>query len=149
MQKKKLQKQMRVGIWLDQERAVIVMLDGKHASVEHIESGAAGHYRHSGGWKAAGTAVAQSVVREQVAERRRDQQLHRFYEEVLGRLSDTSAIAVFGPGEAKSAMAKAIREDKSLAGALRTVEAADKMTEGEFVAKVRAFYGVPSKRRMP
>lgn len=141
--------QKQVGIWIDQEKAVIVTLRGRRASTELIESGASGHYRPSGGWKAAGTAVAQSIVREQKAERRRDQQLHRFFEAVLERLADASAIAVFGPGEAKSALSKAIREDKSLAGILRTVEAADKMTEGEFVATVRSFYGMPAKRRMP
>ena len=139
----------RIGIWIDHRDAVIVTVQGKRVSVEHVESGAESRYRSSGGWKAAGTAVAQSTVKEQKAEHRRDQQLGRFYEDVLERLGDVDAIAVFGPGEAKLELQKAIKDRKSLAENLRAVEPADTMTEKQFVAKVRAFYGVPEKRHLP
>jgi len=141
--------QKHTGIWIDHREAVIVTIDGEALSVEHLRSGVESHYRASGGWKAGGSVVAQSVAREQRAENRQGQQLDRFFGNVVERVCEADCIVVFGPGEAKGQLAKAIKEHKALAERLRAVEPADKMSENQFVAKVRAFYGMQEKRLLP
>jgi hypothetical protein len=68
----------KVGIWIDHKEAILVSLKGDQTTVERIESHAESHFRPSGGWKAAGTSVAQSVSKEQKADERRKHQFHKF-----------------------------------------------------------------------
>lgn len=130
------------GIWLDHMDAVLVHIEGENISVEHVESGAESHFKPSGGWKAGGTSVAQSVVREKSAEESRMHQYHAFYRQIMEQLVDSDAIAVFGPGEAKGEFAKEIAAVNGLREKIRTVEPCDRMTENQFIAKVREYFAL-------
>jgi hypothetical protein len=128
------------GIWIDHMEAVLVSIDGDQTFVQHVESGAESHLKPSGGWKAGGTTVAQAVFNEHTAEERRKHQYHAFYQKVIDLLSDSSKIALFGPGEAKLELSKAIEKVTELHKKVKTVEACDRMTENQFIAKVKAFF---------
>ena len=58
--------------------------------------------------------------------------------QVIGKTVNTTLI--FGPGEAKTELKKAIERAKTLKGRIRSVEAVDKMTKGQIVAKVREYF---------
>ena len=127
-------------IWIDHREAVVVSLAGETATVQHLQSGAESHFKPSGGWKSGGTNVAQSVVREKSAEESRMHQYHAFYQEVMTLLEGADAIAVFGPGEAKTELAGEIGKVHKFRDKITAVEACERMTENQFIAKAKAFF---------
>ena len=127
----------KVGLWLDHGRAVIVTLMGKTAKTEKVVSGVERHTRLAGGARAATVYAAQDVASESSHHRRFENQLAAYYERLIGRLKDADALFVFGPGEAKTELKKALEKQKSFRGRIVAVEPADKMTERQIVAKVR------------
>jgi hypothetical protein len=131
------------GLWIDHKDAILVSITGGEAVVQHVESGAESHHKPSGGWKSGGTSVAQSVANEHVDEERRKHQYHAYYQEVIGLLGDSDRIAVFGPGEAKVELAKEIAKAGELHKQDVSVEACDRLTENQFIAKVKTFFSAP------
>ena len=63
-------------------------------------------------------------------------ELNRFYDEVVSSMRDAEEILILGPGEAKDELKKRLAKAK-LAGRIVGIEAADKMTDPQIVAKVR------------
>ena len=68
-------------------------------------------------------------------------QMRRYLQEVVEAVRGADAIVIFGPGEAKQALAREIHRIKALAPRLVAVERSDKLTERQFVAKVRRYFG--------
>ena len=132
----------KIGIWIDHKEAILVSIEGDQTTVEHIESHAESHFRPSGGWKSAGTSVAQSVSKEQKADERRKHQFHNFCKTVIKKAAEAESIFIFGPGEAKLQLAKEIDKIKGQKERIAAVEAADRLTENQIVAKVKSFFGV-------
>ena len=131
------------GLWIDHKEAILVSLDGEKNVVQRVESGAERHHKPSGGWKSGGTSVAQSVSNEHVDEERRKHQYHAFYQQVIGLLRDSDTIVVFGPGEAKIELAKEIGKDGEMHTKEVAVEACDRLTENQLIAKVKTFFSSP------
>lgn len=129
-----------IGIWIDHKEAILVSIEDGQTTVERIESHAESHFRPSGGWKAGGTCVAQSVSREQKADQRRKHQFHSFYQMVIKKAGEASKIFIFGPGEAKLELAKEVEKIKGKHGRIAAVEASDRLTENQIVAKVKSFF---------
>jgi len=133
----------KIGIWIDHKEAILVSVEDTQTTIERIESNAESHFRPSGGWKASGTNVAQSVSKEQKADERRKHQFHNFYQEVIEKAGKANSIYIFGPGEAKLELAKEIEKTKSQHVKIAAVEAADRLTENQIVAKVKSFFTAP------
>ena len=134
-------KDKNAGIWIDHKEAILVSMKGSGAPlVERIESHAEGHFRPSGGWKAGGSAIAQSVSSERTADERRKRQFHNFYRTVIEEIGKADKVFIFGPGEAKSELAKEIEAIKGPHVRVAAVEATDKLTENEIVARVKSFF---------
>ena len=123
----------RVGIWVDHEKAFIVTLREGREDIVRIESNLEGHVRLAGGGPTA-------VVPEARPAHRHTEHLRLFYRDVSERIKDATSLYVFGPGEAKGEFEKEVRKSKDLAGKIVAVETADKLTERQMVAEVRAFY---------
>ena len=134
------------GVWIDRERAVIVVLADERTEVTRVASGVRGRVRLSGGSRSKTPYGPQDVADERSRGRKRSQEFARFFERVIDRIQDVERIIVFGPGEAKHELAKALVRSKRLAGKLVGIEPADKMTEPQIVARVRSFYGRRVKR---
>jgi hypothetical protein len=128
------------GIWIDHKTAVLVSIEGDQAVVQHVESGAESHLKPAGGWKSGGTVVAQAVFNEHTADERRSHQYHAFYLKVIALLGGSTDIAIFGPGEAKIEFAKAIEKVNELHKKVKAVEACERLTENQLIAKVKAFF---------
>jgi hypothetical protein len=139
----------KIGIWIDHREAILVSLEGDRTTVERIESHAESHFRSSGGWKAGGTSVAQSVSKEQKADERRKHQFHSFYQMVIKKAGNADNIFIFGPGEAKLELAKEIRKIKGQQDRIEAVEASDRLTENQIVAKVKSFILASERRHLP
>lgn len=133
----------KMGIWLDHKKAVLVFLDGEKCKVEHVESDAENHYHHSGGWKSAGSNMAQSVVKESTAEERRHHQYHAFYKKIIGMCDNVGEMYIFGPSEAKLEFKKELDKIKVSHISVHDVEASDKLSEYAIVNKVKEHFHVP------
>jgi hypothetical protein len=123
----------QVGIWIDHRKAAVVFIDGDSEKTDHIESGMEKHVRFSG----------RSASEDGAADDQRDRQyavhLGRYYDVVITHLRDAGSILIFGPGEAKGEFKKRL-EAKGLGKRVVGVEAVDKMTDPQIVAKVRQHY---------
>lgn len=129
-----------IGIWVDHRKAVLVAIEDGSTTVSRVESAVGTRFHPSGGWKAGGTSVAQSIVKEQTENERRKHQLHAFYQEVIKTIGKAAGIFIFGPGEARHELAKEIEKIKGPHARIFAIEACDKLTEPLIVAKVKTFF---------
>ena len=119
------------GIWIDHKEAFIVFTNPTAA--ETTEEGVDKHVKcssHGSGHEGSD---------ESKHEGQKQSQLGKFYDEVITHVSGAESILLFGPGEAKGELEKRLG-NKGLAKRVVGVEAADRMTEGQIVAKVRKHY---------
>ena len=128
------------GLWIDHKEAVLVSIEGDQTVVQRVVSGAERHHKPSGGWKSGGTAVAQTVSNEHVDEERRKHQYNSFYQKVIELLGDSANLVIFGPGEAKVELAKAIAKLCELHKKVAAIEACDRLTENQLIAKIKTFF---------
>ena len=128
------------GIWIDHKEAVLVSIEGDQTVVQHVESGAESNLKPAGGWKAGGTVVAQAVFNEHTADERRKHQYHAFFIKVIELLADSSKIAILGLGEAKLEFAKEIEKLNDLHTKVTGVEARERLTENQLIAKVKTLF---------
>jgi stalled ribosome rescue protein Dom34 len=73
---------------------------------------------------------------EDIRDRRFDGQLDHYYDAVIAELGEAAAVLIMGPGEAKTEFHKHL-ESQQPAIKIVNVEAADKMTDAQIIAKVR------------
>ena len=115
-----------VGLWIDHKKAVIVFLGGKDPETKLVTSNIEKHHRQSG--------VATPA--DDIRQRELTVELNRFYDEVVSSMRDAEEILILGPGEAKDELKKRLAKE-NLGGRIVGIEAADKMTDPQIVAKVR------------
>jgi hypothetical protein len=88
-----------------------------------------------------GGTASEDGSTEDVRDRQYGNHLNAFYDEVIAVIRDTDSIQIFGPGEAKGELEKRI-EHAGIKAHILAVEAADKMTDHQVVAKVRDGFSV-------
>lgn len=129
-----------IGLWIDHEKAFIVLIVNDHESLQIIESNVGRHVRLAGGSRSATIYGPQDVASESQREAKYRHKLDQHYTEVIDTIRDADAIVIMGPGEAKTELKKAIDESPPLAKRIREVIAADKMTQPQLMAKVRTYF---------
>lgn len=115
----------QIGLWIDHRKAIIVTIKDNEEEVKKIKSNMEKRVRFT----------AEDGRGEDVRDRQFDNHLNSYYDEVIEYMREADAIQIFGPGEAKGELEKRIEHHgikKNI-----TVEAADKMTDAQIVAKVR------------
>lgn len=125
-----------VGIWIDHREAIIVSLTGVAEKTLHISSNSGKHLRYSGSSHSKTPEGMKEVTSEDRRDRRFENVLNQFYDEVVAAVQDAQSIQIFGPGEAKGELEKRL-ERAGLKEHVLAIEAADNMTDGQIVAKVR------------
>lgn len=126
-----------VGVWIDHTRAVIVSASEAAVTTTTVESEVVAHPRYSGQQDGGG---------EKKYEERHRQSLVRYYDDVIGRLGQPQALLVFGPGEAKLELKDRLdRANPRLARAVE-IETADKLTDAQIVAEVKAHFQIVTER---
>ncbi len=139
-------------VWIDSEEAIIVRWADR-ATVERIRSDVPGRHRstphvridpttrHGGGGASA-----------DVAERARRDHLRTFLDDVTGHVPDGDDVTVVGPGIVRERLERNLRAEDRRHGRRRHVHsaAAERLTEQELVAHVRALAGdAPRRRGLP
>lgn len=134
-----IQGKARAGLWIDRNRAVIVRIPGggTETETEVLLSGVSSKVKGRGGARSHTRYGPQDVSGERSAQDRREQQLRRFYGNVVSRLSGTSAVLVVGPGLTKHHFSRVASRRGITLAALRP---AGSLTDRQLVAEVREFF---------
>ena len=139
---------MKVGLWIDHREAIAVLLREGGEEVRHFRAENE-KLAHS-----PTTAHAEPQDRllqrapEDLLDRKVEHSLHKYYDEIIGGMREAESIHIFGPGEAKRefekrAIAQGLKE--RIAG----MESADRMTDRQFLAKIKEIYTAPPARMKP
>ena len=134
-----------VGLWIDHEKAFLV------AIAEDAES----RHRLSFEWDEVEPPGGMDYSSDTKQTRRRTNQLKSWYKEVMGAVSDADRIYIFGPGEAKRELLRAMEKQRALAEKVVGMDSIGTLTENQMAAQVRKFYRstdettVPRYRRAP
>jgi broad specificity phosphatase PhoE len=136
-------------VWIDAREAVIVRWTGEKASIDRLASDVPAHtratrhvrydplIRHGGGGG------------QQAAERRRVEHLDRFVQAVADRVDGDKDVVVIGHGMVHEQLDTRLRELDAERHRSRTISVrrADRATERQLVAELRAHLGASPKRR--
>ena len=126
-----------IGLWIDHKQAFLIWHDRK--KVEVIPSNLEPRIHFSGGARIGGK-YNQSVDSELRHNDRYNNQLSKYYENVISTIQNADSIFIMGPGEAKLELERAIRKRKALIKKLLKIETADKMTKKQMIAYVKEFF---------
>lgn len=114
----------QAGIWIDHKEAFVVFID-EGARQSHVKN------------------TTHAAAHEGQADDQRQRQvtahLATYYDEVMSLVDGAESVFIIGPGEAKGELEKRFTT-KGLGKRVVGVEAADKMTEHQIAARVRAHY---------
>jgi len=130
----------KVGIWIDSSKAIIIQLEKGQHTLKEIVSQVENRVKHEKEGDKGTFMGKQHLSDEKKFDRRKEQQLERFFDKVLSHLSDVESLYLFGPGETKTQLAKKVSTDNELSNKLKKVETADSMTQNQVVAQVKAFF---------
>ena len=119
----------KVGLWLDQNKAVIVSITNNGEERKRITSDMEHYDRFSSSMPGDGTP-------EDMRDRRFWNHLGEYYDKVIAHIGDAKAIQIFGPGEAKFELKKRL-EKLGLVQHIVSVDNAEKLTDHQIAMRVR------------
>ncbi len=128
------------GVWIDHRKAVIVTIGPGGEHVALVESDVEKQPRRAGDAPLKGAFEARQVAPDDRRQMALTAELDGYYDAVLAVVRDSQVLLIFGPGEAKGELAKRLGKNR-FAGRIAAVEAADKMTDRQVAAHVRAYFG--------
>jgi hypothetical protein len=119
----------KVGLWLDQNKAVIVSITNAGEERKRITSNMEHYDRFS-------SSVPGDGSPEDVRDRRFWNHVGEYYDKVIAHIGDAKLIQIFGPGEAKYELKKRLG-NVELGQYIVSIDDAEKLTDHQIVAKVR------------
>jgi hypothetical protein len=128
-----------IGLWIDHREATLVILTESGEEIRRITSNSGKHIRYSGSSRSKNPQGSNHVVPEDQRDRKFDNHLNKYYDEVIAAIRDADTIQIFGPGEAKGELEKRI-EHEGLKARILAIETVDKMTDRQISAKVREHF---------
>ena len=136
------------GIWIDHRKALVVTLSPHGEDTKLILSGVEKHPERGGDSPLKGRHEARSVPADDTRQRALTGALNAYYDGVIAMVRGYTNVYLFGPGEAKGELHRRL-EKMQVGEHVTAVEAADKMTDREIVAKVREHFGLSAMRAQP
>jgi stalled ribosome rescue protein Dom34 len=134
---------INAGVWIDHRKAVVVRITNGNEDIRHIVSDDTKTAHSGSGAQLKNSYTRNDFVSEDKLERKAENHLKNFYDEVIVSLKDADSVLIIGPGEAKGELKKRIRR-KKLNGRIAHVETVDKMTDPEIAEHFRQLLGVGS-----
>ncbi len=128
---------IEAGLWIDHRQAVIVTPVDRVEEIKRITSDIGKQVRYSG--DSHGSHDDTTEIRRDRQDRRFDDHLSKYYDEVIACLCDADSILIFGPGEVKGEFLKHL-EGQALSERIAGIETTDNMTDGQVAAKVRKYF---------
>jgi len=128
-----------VGLWIDHRKTVIVTIKNEVEVTREIRSNMEKHVRFSSGTRTKGPKKPKESTAEDMRDRKFGDHLGRYYEGIVSLIRNADSIWIIGPGEAKIELENCLKREE-LGGQIVGVETADKMTDQQIAAKVRAHF---------
>ncbi|MES2824350.1 MAG: hypothetical protein V4732_12160 [Pseudomonadota bacterium] len=122
-----------VGVWIDHKEAFVLF---NHEQTDAAKSSAAAKEKHV---RYSEHATEGESPSEDQRERRHENRLNQYYDDVIPHLKDATSILIFGPGEAKGEFKKRL-ESKGLGDRIVGCETVDNLTNNQMVAKVKSYF---------
>lgn len=119
----------RVGLWLDDNKAVVISLFETCEERRVFQSGMAYQVRFS-------DATPGNGMPEDVRDRQYWKRFDEYYDRLLEHIQDAYAIQIFGPGDAKFELRKRL-ELAGLMDCVVSLTNAGRLTDFQIVARVR------------
>lgn len=131
---------MKTGVWLDKEKAHIIVIHNGQVSFTNVLSNVE-NFRISGGSGSKLKGGPQDVVQDSKYLEREKHQLRKYFEDIISRIEDSKAIVIFGPAETGARFYKELSTNhKNLSTQIKDVAKADSMTKRQIVAWVKDFF---------
>ncbi len=137
---------IRVGLWIDHRKAVIVKISDKGEEMGLIISKVEKQVRRTGNSPLKGPYEPLQVQADNRRQRIFTGQLNTYYDAVIASIRDAEFILIFGPGEAKNELRLRLKKN-NLGGRIAGFEIVDKMTNSQIAAKVRKHFPQKSSAR--
>lgn len=127
------------GLWIDHRKAVIVVATDQGHEMKFVVSNIESRPGRLQGSHVSKRFEAQRVPADDRRERHLRAQLNTYCDAVIACIRGADGVLIFGPGEARGELKKRIGQSKC---GVRIVgmETADKMTNRQVLAKVRACF---------
>ncbi len=132
----------QTGIWIDGSKAIIVKLSDGKENITEIESDIETRIHHDKEGDKGSFMGDRHINNEKKFEERKKHQIDSFLKSVIEQIKNDDEFYVFGPADIKLKLKHSIENENKLASKLKTVEIADRMTNNQVVAKVKAFYNL-------
>lgn len=139
MEKHKRFIKLNIGLWIDHRRAVILALSDNQEEVHVILSHANRQPGRIDGERSTDHYESMLVPADDVKDRKFEQHLNTYYDEIILYVHEAQSLLIFGPGEAKGEFRKRLEKEKP-GTRIVAVETTDKMTDRQIAAKVRDYF---------
>jgi hypothetical protein len=126
-----------VGLWIDLHKAVIVTVIDEHEETREIRSNIDRHVKPA--IKRPKGLEDSPEVKDIDDKKQIGSHWSGYYDGIVSMLRNADLIFIFGPGDAKIELKKRL-DRVDLGGRIVSVEAVNKMTDRQIVAKVRQHY---------
>jgi len=131
----------KIGIWIDQSKAIIVSINKGKEDIIQIESSINDKYESDFDGDKGSFKGQQHISNERKNEAKNDAKFNIYLREVASNVELANEIYLFGPAGAKNDLHKVLEEySNRFKYTLNTIETTDSMTLNQVVAKVKAFY---------
>jgi len=130
---------VKVGLWIDHRKAIIVAVTDKGEEIGLIISKAEKQRRRSGDSPLKGPYEPLQVPADDSRQKTFTGHLNIYYNAVIAGIRDAESILIFGPGEAKGELQKRLKRN-NLGGRIVGIKTVDKMTDRQIAAKVRQYF---------
>lgn len=137
---KKYSDQIKTGVWIDHQRAIIVSIHNNEIKTDEILTGVISHERFKGETTDKTNSGAQVMNREIHKEAKQQHKLKKFYESIIDKILSSSHLYIFGPAEAKFDLQNQVAKHKTLKNLPVVVAPADNRNMNEIVADVKKYY---------
>jgi hypothetical protein len=136
-----------LGIWLDHREAYLVWADGDgETEVQHTEIESPKRGKETGRTISGRMGVYGGLPPHANPDEKLHQLARQLYEKLCRAVRTAEDVYIFGPGQAKKELLKALRDQKGFGGRVRELESAQKMPESQIVARVREVFELPYPR---
>lgn len=131
----------KTGVWIDQEKAFIIRIEGEGAPwLEKMESRVESRIRIPGEEKVSARFGQTFIDDQEKKQHRQHNQREKFFKEVIKKIKEENFLYLVGPGPAKEGLNNALENDKSVKAKVVLIEPADAMTEQQLIKKVEDFF---------
>ncbi|MEA2022356.1 MAG: hypothetical protein U9N08_07775 [Candidatus Caldatribacteriota bacterium] len=128
------------GLWVDHEKAIIVSLMNGNHKVIYVKSDIEGHFRLKDDSQSINPSNLQGNTIESKMDSRYRKYLDIYFQHIIDVLKEAKHIFIFGPGEAKIELKKSIEKNNIFLNKISGIEASDKLTESQIIAKVKKYF---------